>query len=116
MSSDAQSDICPKGWKIPTGGSSGDYQVLYNSYHSAAKMRASVANGGAAFNLAGSFSWPGDIYGNGTPFYQGGAVGFYSSTKHDSTEVYHIGITDDAVNQPNHMTRRYGRPIRCLLK
>ena len=26
-------NICPKGWTLPTGGSNGDFMILYNQYH-----------------------------------------------------------------------------------
>ena len=38
----ATSDICPKGWRMPTGGSSGEYQALYTAYSSNARARRSL--------------------------------------------------------------------------
>lgn len=31
---EAKSSICPKGWRLPTGGEYGEYQNLYNTYNS----------------------------------------------------------------------------------
>ena len=54
---DATSDLCPKGWRLPTGNTSGEFQTLYSnsSYNTYAKMRNPVASGGAAFTLSGTF-------------------------------------------------------------
>lgn len=51
---DAQYDICPAGWRLPTGGASGEFQALYTieDYNSNEKMRAPVSEGGAAFTLS----------------------------------------------------------------
>lgn len=38
-SGNAPSDICPKGWRLPTGGSSGEFQTLYDNYNSFALMQ-----------------------------------------------------------------------------
>ncbi len=43
-SGNAPSSICPKGWRLPTGGSSGDFQSLYSQYHSSPAMRADPAD------------------------------------------------------------------------
>ncbi|MBQ6127710.1 hypothetical protein IJI69_03405, partial [Candidatus Saccharibacteria bacterium] len=37
-SGNASGSICPKGWRLPTGGSGGEYQVLYTKYNSSALM------------------------------------------------------------------------------
>ena len=34
---DAKEDICPKGWRLPTGGSDGEYNNLYMQYSSDAE-------------------------------------------------------------------------------
>ena len=53
-------DICPAGWRLPTGGSGGEFENLYNqpAYNSAEKMIASISEGGLAFHDHGT-QWPG---------------------------------------------------------
>ena len=110
-SSDATYDICPKGWRLPTGGSSGEFQALYNnsSYNSNAKMRASIANGGAAFALAGSFY--GSTAGNQ------GSTGFYwSSTRSNDTSMYFLRLYTAYVDPAVSISRSNGISIRCIIK
>jgi len=110
-SSDATYDICPKGWRLPTGGSSGEFQALYNnsSYNSNAKMRASIANGGAAFALAGYFR-------NSTPTNQGSYGYYWSSTRYDNTDMYRLYLSTSNVASADRSSRSLGVSIRCVLK
>ncbi|MBQ6487158.1 hypothetical protein IJI89_01870 [Candidatus Saccharibacteria bacterium] len=108
-SNDSEYDICPAGWRLPTGGSSGEFQALYAQYNSSALMRASVENGGAAFALAGFF-WgmaPDSL----------GSIGFYwSSTVYNNTNMYYQSIDTSDVNPANNNYRSFGLSIRCVLK
>ena len=72
-------DICPKGWRLPTGGNSGEL-ALYNNaaYNSWDGMRAPISEGGAAFALAGMFSQ------SNSPFHQGEYGVYWSSTRPDA--------------------------------
>ncbi|MBR3269660.1 hypothetical protein IKG07_00145 [Candidatus Saccharibacteria bacterium] len=110
-SSNATYDICPVGWRLPTGGSTGEIQKLYeqSAYNTNTKMRASIANGGAAFALAGSFDT--------TPVYQGTDARIWSSTRYDDDEMYDLFFNmTQGVYPTNHNYNRYGIPIRCILK
>lgn len=106
--SNAEYDICPAGWRLPTGDTSGEFQALYQQYNSAALLRAQVSDGGAAFALAGTF-------GNNTPT-PGGAGGYWSSTNMYGTHRYMIRATSDDVNPSVGYGRRNGISVRCLIK
>ena len=109
--SNATYDICPAGWRLPTGGSSGEFQALYAKYNSNALMRASIANGGAAFALAG-------LFGNSTPPANQGSYGYYwSSTRYEHNNTYMYGLSFDTSNvyPVNGGSRSYGGAIRCVL-
>ena len=56
----ATQDICPAGWRLPTGSRSGELWNLYlqPAYNSAALMHASIANGGAGFAFPGYYLSP----------------------------------------------------------
>ena len=102
-------DICPAGWRLPTGGDSGEFKALYAQYNSAALMRAPTANGGAAFALAGYFY-------NAAPAGQGSDGLYWSSTRYNDTNMYGLRLGTSNVT-PASSSRRYnGYAIRCVLK
>ena len=108
--SDATSDICPAGWRLPTGGATGEFQALYNltDYNTLAKMRAPIASGGAAFALAGYIiSYDPDL--------QGIAGYYWSSTKLDRSTMYKLTINSD-VKPADSNLRNYSYSIRCIAK
>ena len=108
-SNDAQYDICPAGWRLPTGGSSGEFKTLYDKYNSSASMRASIADGGAAFALAGWF-W------KGSPTRQGVNASYWSSTNDGSEEMSTLYFTNNpSVNPGSSDERDNGQSIRCVL-
>ena len=108
-SNNASYDICPAGWRLPTGGSSGEFQALYAEYNSNALMRASIENSGAAFALAGYFY-------NAAPAGQGSDGLYWSSTRYNDTNMYGLRLGTSNVT-PASSSRRYnGYAIRCVLK
>ena len=107
--SNASYDICPKGWRLPTGGGSGEFQALYTQYGSAANMRKSVASGGAAFALAG-------VFGTGSPEYQGDYGYYWASTNTFNTHMDRLYLDVQNVDATDGYYRRYGNSIRCVLK
>ena len=108
-SSNASYDICPAGWRLPTGGSSGEFQSLYTHYNSNALMRAPIANSGAAFALSGGF-------GGGSPLNQGTAGGYWASTRSNDTGMYSLYLNASNVGAANPFSRNNGNAIRCILK
>ena len=109
-SSTATNDICPAGWRLPTGGSAGEFANLYSYYNSAALMRASIANSGAAFALPGYFT-------SSTANYQGSRGYYWSSTRtSNSSNAYSLLVQSSSVFHNSSSTRNSGRSIRCILK
>lgn len=108
----AASDICPAGWRLPTGGddSASDFQNLYSYYQTNTEIRAPAAetNGGAAIGLAGMF---------GTAPTRQGTYGFYwSSTRYNDTNMRNLQINNsDLVNTARYTSRATGYTIRCIL-
>ena len=109
--SNASYDLCPAGWRLPTGNTGGEFATLYAnaSYNTPSKMRASVANGGAAFAIAGGF------YTN-TPSTQGSISRYWSSTCFNPVSMYDLYVGTSYVEPDNSYTRSYGYSIRCILK
>ena len=108
-SNNASYDICPAGWRLPTGGSSGEFKALYAEYNSNALMRASIENSGAAFALAGFFA-------NAAPARQGSYGFYWSSTRSSDTNMYGLYLNTSNVNPAISDYRISGSAIRCVLK
>ena len=97
-------DICPKGWRMPTGGSSGEYQALYAAYSS------------DATNFRNALSTPLSGYFNyGATDAQSFRGYFLSSTYYDSGSMYYLYVDPSEVSFTGHGTRLTGSPLRCLL-
>ena len=106
--SNAEYDICPAGWRLPTGGPSGELQALYTEYNSNILMRKPVAEGGAAFALAGYLSLLTE--------YQGASGYYWSSTRNDNASMYLLYLDANYINPTNYIDRRGGNSIRCVIK
>ena len=102
-------DICPAGWRLPTGGSSGEFRTLYTKYGSNATFRASIENSGAAFALAGSFS-------NSNPVNQGSRGSYWSSTRYNNSNEYILFLNTSVTAASDDSYRSYGYSIRCVMK
>ena len=104
-SGNASYDICPKGWRMPTGGSSGEYQALYTAYSS------NVANFESALStpLSGYF-YSGSARNQGTLGY------FWSSTIYNTNGMYRLVVGASAVYPQDYYNRNYGFSVRCVLQ
>lgn len=108
-SGNASYDICPAGWRLPTGGASGEFNTLYSYYNSAASMMASIENSGAAFALAGGF------YAEGAAYV--GSRGYYwASTRADDTSMHDAFLATSTFMPIGSLTRGNGLSLRCVLK
>ena len=106
---DATNDICPDGWSLPTGDSSGEFKTLYNQYNTSAKLRQSITNSGPAFALTGYFS-------NDVPKMQESSGSYWSSTRADDTDMGVMSIWSSTILSGNSNYRNNGNPIRCIAK
>ncbi|MBR3269951.1 hypothetical protein IKG07_01745 [Candidatus Saccharibacteria bacterium] len=110
-SGNAQYDICPAGWRMPTGGASGEYQALANIYTG---TTASNPNS-LQYNLSTAFggTWDGDTK---APSERNTRVDFFSSTRYSNTNnAYRLYVTPTSVT-PQHQGRRdNGFMMRCVL-
>ncbi len=98
---DAPSSICPKGWHLPTGGYSGEFQALYNNYNSFALMM-----GEPNFTLSG-YVFDGSVRG------QGSDGGFWSSTVSTANYALYLYVYSGSVYQ-NGFDKLYGSSVRCI--
>ena len=105
-SGNATEDICPKGWRMPTGSSSGEYQALYNNtnYNTYANYRS-------ALRLPLS-----DYFGSSSAYYQSSQGRFWSSTRDNDRYMYYLYLTTSYVYPSNYNDpRSRGNSVRCVL-
>ena len=102
----ADRDICPKGWRMPTGGGSGEYQALYTAYSS------NYQNFQTALRtpLSGVFT-------NSSASNQRYYGYFWSATRSSSTNMFYLRVDDSSVSpQDRDDIRNCGYSVRCVLK
>ena len=119
----AQYSICPKGWKLPTSGTtvalkSDFYQLAVTYGMNSGAVSQSTPN---FYNQAGPGTVPNFLmtgyYYNGNTFGSGnGAGSYWSSTSYNSNNALFINISDTAVQTGNNKDRYRGRSIRCLVR
>ena len=103
-SGNSPKDICPKGWRLPTGGDSGEFQTLYDNYNSSALMR-----GEPNFVLSGRVL-------NGSVYDQGSYGGFWSSTVNDANYAYYLYLNSSKVYPAGNYNKYDGFSVRCVAK
>ena len=103
-SGDASQDVCPKGWRLPTGGDSGEYSKLFASY----------SNNSLAFK--DTFRAPlAGYYYSGSAGYQGTAASSWASTFQSGSSMYALTLGTSSVNPFGYDGREHGFTIRCIL-
>ena len=102
-SGNTTNSICPKGWRLPTGGSSGEFQTLYNNYNSLSSLRSSPVN----------LTLSGDV-GNSTPYGRGSYGRYWSSTAHSSGNAYLIYLAASNVYPAYNIGTYFGFSVRCV--
>ena len=102
--------ICPTGWHIPTGSTSGEYYALNTN-----------ANSGATNTSTGLRSYPTNFLFSGlfttsSAFNRGGGGYYWSSTVYNSTNAYNLSLysSEDVYPGTNYNVKYYGRTVRCL--
>ncbi|MBQ3470442.1 hypothetical protein IJH23_01885, partial [Candidatus Saccharibacteria bacterium] len=103
-SGNATEDICPKGWRMPTG-NSGEYQTLYNnaSYNTYDKYREALR-----LPLSGYFY-------NGSAGNQGSYGSWWSSTRGNNNYMYRLIANTSNIYPASNYNRNLGYSVRCVL-
>ncbi len=97
-------DICPAGWRMPTGGSDREYAALYTAYNSNDIDMKNALHAG----LSGRYFDGQRSTGYGI---------IWASTFYDTETTYVFAIYSDSVApQWNTSNRAYGNSVRCLLQ
>ena len=99
----ASYDLCPAGWRMPTGGSSGEYQALYTTYSSDA----------TSFRNALSTPLSG-LFGNGSASSQG-SYGYFWSSTYEEYGMYSLFVSSSFVIPAFSYGRNLGLSVRCII-
>ena len=108
-SGNAMEDLCPAGWRMPTGGSSGEFQNLYNQYSSGNPSQV------AAFQIALNTPLSGN-FASGTARGQGNYNNLWGSTRSTNLRMHRIDVGSNTVEPNANIERKVGLSLRCILK
>lgn len=116
---DAEYDICPAGWRMPTGYNydatdrpdGAEYQKLLNKYPdiTGGDNQYTRVRKALLLPLAGNVT-------NGTVFNSEYTAVVWSSTFSFTNSVYYLGAADSAVGGQSSTTRDHGSSVRCIAK
>ena len=98
--------ICPKGWKLPTGGNSNnEFQTLYDNYNSFFALKSNPVN----FTLSGYVTYNSRS--------DQGLYGYYwSSTVYSSGNAEGLVLFDSRVDVGGANGKYFGSPVRCIAR
>ena len=108
-SGNATEDLCPAGWRMPTGDSSGEYNSLYGYYNT---TQTATNTASLQYNLSTPLS---GLFGSGSAYNQGTGGNFWSSTRRSDGIMYDLSVYSSSVNPTYGYGRYYGLSMRCLL-
>lgn len=111
-SGNATESICPKGWRMPTGNTSGEYSALANAIYgstSSTSDATAYANYRAALHLPLS----GYFY-SGSAYDQGSNGRWWSSTRDVNYLMYTLNASTSTINPAYSSNRRNGYSLRCV--
>lgn len=104
----APGSICPKGWRLPTSTSSGEFQALMTTYGMTDSTINALSERPLYFVRGGSVN-TGDIVNVGNNGY------YWSSTSTSETAAYYLRFSSGHLRPSNYHNQYYGRSVRCLV-
>ena len=109
-SQEATDSICPKGWRLPTSKSSGEYQALMAAYNITSNTDSTtrITQSPLYFHPSGNVL-------SGSLWYAGNSGYYWSSTAYSSTNrAYYLSFGSGYVSPSFGGYRYYGFSVRCL--
>ena len=110
----AAEDICPAGWRLPTGDTNGEYHVLASTITGSTTGTYSLDDDTPIKNAL-STTLHGSFF-NGTISTEGSSSVFWTSTRHDNQYMHGLMTTSVAVGAVATGDRSYGYSVRCMLE
>lgn len=105
-SGSATENICPAGWTLPSGNTSGKYNTMYSTNYNSDYE---------AFRTALSLPFAGYYY-SGSAKSKGSLAHFWSSTRNNGHYMYDLSIDTSSINTSSRYGRDYGLSVRCIAK
>jgi uncharacterized protein (TIGR02145 family) len=107
--------ICPAGWHIPTGYSSGEYQALHDAIGGCSTKNDDCWDANSAWEgvSGGGCNESGALYNS----QQGTEAIYWSSTYYSSSTAFYLYNNASEVNPGTYRsnTKNYGRSVRCVM-
>ena len=97
--------ICPKGWRLPTGGNNGEFEVLYDNYYSSSALRSNPINLTLSGNVAISSRGGQGSYGE-----------YWSSTVYSSGGAYDLSLNASNAGFASYYDKTNGFSVRCIAR
>ena len=97
--------ICPKGWRLPTSGNNGEFEVLYDNYYSSSALRSIPVNLTLSGNVAISSRGGQGSYGE-----------YWSSTIYSSGDAYDLSLNASNAGSAKHYDKINGFSVRCIAR
>ena len=109
-SQEATDSICPKGWRLPTSKSSGEYQALMAAYNITSNTDSTTR-----ITQSPLYFHPSGAVNSGSLRYAGSSGSYWSSTAYSSTnDAYFLYFNSGYVNPSDYSNRYRGFSVRCL--
>ena len=109
----ATEDICPKGWRMPTGNTSGEYSALANAIYGSTGS-TSDATAYANYRAALHLPLSGYFY-SGSAYNQGSYGRWWSSTRYGNYGMYYLSANTGYIYPTSNSSRSGGNSVRCTL-
>ena len=97
--------ICSKGWRLPTGGNNGEFEVLYDNYYSSSALRSNPINLTLSGNVAISSRGGQGSYGE-----------YWSSTVYSSDGAYDLSLNASNAGFASYYDKTNGFSVRCIAR
>ncbi len=111
-SGNATESICPAGWRMPTGDTSGEFSALANAIYGST---SSTSDAIAYANYRSALHLP--LSGNflsGSAVNQGSSGYWWSSTRGNNDVMPNLGGNTSTINPANASSRLVGSSLRCV--
>ena len=99
-------NICPAGWRLPTGGSGAEFTALNNAINAGSTTSPTGLQTNGLFQRSGYW---------GNSFYSQGSVGnYWSSSQSSSFGAHYLNFRSTNVGPANSGYKNYGFAVRCV--
>lgn len=103
-------DVCPAGWRLPTGGNNGEWASFNRTVNS-----GSSTNDTGLRSYPNNFSYSGDYNAN-APTGRGNQGRFWSSSSNSNDKAFRLGYGNNTVTPANAYNKWVAFSVRCVVK